>query len=103
MAQQKRMHLPVQEPQETWVRSLGGEAWTRKWQSTAVFLLGQSHGQRSLTGYVHGDWDTSEWLSTRTKAVRKGELAVWRSGICRVTLGGHMGRFEQRLGGRDEN
>lgn len=30
-------------------------------------------------------------------------MAVWRSGIYRVTLGGHMGKSEQRLGGRDEN
>ena len=25
--------------------------WRRKWQSTAVFLPGKSHGQRSLVGY----------------------------------------------------
>ena len=25
--------------------------WRRKWQPTAVFLLGESHGQRSLAGY----------------------------------------------------
>ena len=29
--------------------------WRREWQSTPVFLLGESHGQRSLVGYtVHG-------------------------------------------------
>ena len=33
---------------ETWVRSLGRR---RKWQSTPVFLPGESHGQRSLVGY----------------------------------------------------
>ena len=27
--------------------------WRKKWQSTPVFLPGESHGQRSLTGYVH--------------------------------------------------
>ena len=26
-------------------------AWRRKWQPTLVFLLGKSHGQRSLAGY----------------------------------------------------
>ena len=37
---------------ETWVRSLGKEdPWRRKWQSTPVFLPGESHGQRSLVGY----------------------------------------------------
>ena len=25
--------------------------WRRKWQPTPVFLLGESHGQRSLVGY----------------------------------------------------
>ena len=25
--------------------------WKRKWQPTPVFLLGESHGQRSLVGY----------------------------------------------------
>ena len=28
--------------------------WRRKWQPTAVFLPGESHGQRSLVGYIHG-------------------------------------------------
>jgi len=28
--------------------------WRRKWQPTPVFLPGESHGQRSLVGTVHG-------------------------------------------------
>ena len=28
--------------------------WRRKWQPTPVFLPGESHGQRSLAGTVHG-------------------------------------------------
>ena len=28
--------------------------WRRAWQPTPVFLLGESHGQRSLEGYSHG-------------------------------------------------
>ena len=29
--------------------------WSREWQPTPVFLLGEFHGQRSLAGYtVHG-------------------------------------------------
>ena len=35
-----------------WVRKI---PWRRKWQPTAVFLLGKSHGQRSLAGY--SSWD----------------------------------------------
>ena len=31
-----------------WFRKI---LWKRKWQPTPVFLLGESHGQRSLAGY----------------------------------------------------
>ena len=38
--------------QETWVQSLGLEdPWRKEWQPTSVFLLGKSHGERSLAGY----------------------------------------------------
>ena len=30
-----------------WLRKI---SWKRKWQPTSVFLLGKSHGQRSLAG-----------------------------------------------------
>ena len=48
-------NLPaVQELQETWVPSLSQEdPWRRAWQPTPVFLLVESHGQRSLAGYSH--------------------------------------------------
>ena len=37
---------------ETWVHPWVGKLpWRRKWQPTAVFLPGESHGQRSLAGY----------------------------------------------------
>ena len=39
------------EMQEMWVQSLHRKIiWRRKWQPTPVFLPGQSHGKRSLTG-----------------------------------------------------
>ena len=34
---------------DPWV---GKIAWRRKWQPTPVFWLGESHGQRSLGGYL---------------------------------------------------
>ena len=47
-----KIHLPLQETQETWVRSLGREdPGRRKWQPTPIFLPGKFHGQRSLVGY----------------------------------------------------
>ena len=33
---------------DPWVRKI---PWRRKWQSTLVFLLGESHGWRSFVGY----------------------------------------------------
>ena len=36
----------------------------KKWQPTPVFLLGESHGQRSLVGYSpwgHKESDTTEY------------------------------------------
>ena len=33
------------------IPELGSSPWRRKWQPTPVFLLGESHGQRSLEGY----------------------------------------------------
>ena len=49
----KRICLPVQKTWfHPWVGKIPGR---REWQPTAVFLLGKSHGQRSLVGYaVHG-------------------------------------------------
>ena len=48
---------------DPWVRKI---PWSRKWQSTPVFLSGESHGQRSLAGYSpwgHKEWDTAESLT----------------------------------------
>ena len=30
----------------------GSGSWRREWLSTPVFLPGESHGQRSLAGYI---------------------------------------------------
>ena len=47
--------------------------WKKKWQPTLVFLLGKSHGQRSLVGYIQSKGsqkvpkshkDTTEQLTT---------------------------------------
>jgi len=46
-------NLPVmQETQvQSWVRKI---PWRREWLPTSVFLSGEFHGQRSLTGCTHG-------------------------------------------------
>ena len=46
---------------------LTGKGWGRKWQCTPVFLLGKSHGQRSLGDdslWGHKESDTTERLNT---------------------------------------
>ena len=42
---------------------VGKILWRRKWQSTLIFLLGNSHGQRSLAGY-----SPLKWFSDSTTA-----------------------------------
>ena len=55
MCQRHRFH--------PWVRKI---PWRRKWQSTPVFLPGESHGQRGLAG--HSPWGRKE--SDRTERLR---------------------------------
>ena len=45
---------------------VGKIPWRRKWQPAPVFLLGESHGQRSLAAAVHrvAESDRTEQLST---------------------------------------
>ena len=49
-----------------------------KWQPTPVFLLGKSHGQRSLEGYSPWDRkesDTTEGLSTAQGPEKLNDLS----------------------------
>jgi len=42
---------------------VGKISWRREWQPTPVFLPGESHGQRSLEGYIpfgHKESDSTE-------------------------------------------
>ena len=41
---------------------VGKIPWRRKWQPTPVFLPGESHGQRSLAGYIPWDRKSQIWL-----------------------------------------
>ena len=66
---QWRTCLPMQETKEMRVWSLGGKIpWRRTWQPTPVFLPGESHGQRSLTGcspWGRKESDTTEHTHPR--------------------------------------
>ena len=51
-----RIHLPMQDIQETWAQSLIRKTpWKREWQPTPVLLPGKSHRQKSLGGYGPGN------------------------------------------------
>ena len=54
---------------EIWVQSLiWEEPLERKWHSTPIFLLEESHGQRSLMGYSpEGSQRVRHDLSTQTQ------------------------------------
>ena len=56
ICQCKRFKRPTFDP---WVRK---SPWRRAWQPIPVFLLGQSHGQRSLAGYVRRVAQSQTWL-----------------------------------------
>ena len=67
--------------------------WRRKWQSTPIFLPGESHGQRSLEGYgVAKGWTGLKWLSTFTKM--KGKLLF--GGMVSISVAGNN-NADQRL------
>ena len=63
----------------SWV---GKIPWRRKWQPAPVFLPGESHGQRSLTGYtVHGVARIGHNLATKpppttTETVETGAFGI---------------------------
>ena len=48
---------------------VGKIPWRRKWQPTPVFLLEESHGQRSLTGYSQRGHKS--WTQLSTHAARQ--------------------------------
>ena len=65
--------LAIQETQEMWFSPWVGKIpWRRKWQSTPVFLPGESHGMRNLVGYSpqgHKESDRTE-QSTHSNCFR---------------------------------
>ena len=76
------------ETQEIWVWSLGQEdPWSRKWQSTPIFLPGKSHGEWSLVGLqlmglqrVRHDWVTED---TRVLGLDSAFQTVLLAGLMR--------------------
>ena len=53
------------------VPGLGRFPWRKAWQPTQVFLLGESHGQRSLAGYSPQNSKESDTTETTSKIRRR--------------------------------
>ena len=72
-----RICLQCRRPRfDPWIRKI---PWRREWQSSPVFLPGESHGQRSLVGYSpwgHKELDRAEWL-TRSVRTRSDRQRAW--------------------------
>ena len=60
-----------------WFRKI---LWKRKWQPTPVFLLGESHGQRSLVGYSPQDGERVG-CDLATKQQQLVTLVNWTSEV----------------------
>ena len=57
---------------------VGKISWRRKWQTTPVFSLGKTHGQRSLTGYnPWGQKRVGHDLATKQQQ-QQHALSLWR-------------------------
>ena len=65
----KKVHLPVQEIQETWVPSMGlDDPLRKKWQSTPVFLLGNPRDRGAWWAIVHRVTKSWTQLKRRMRA-----------------------------------
>ena len=55
---------------------VGKITWRNKWQPTPVFLPGESHGQRSLTGYSLRDRKGRTRLSDYTTTTTTVDMVM---------------------------
>jgi len=72
-----------------WVRKI---VWSRKWQSTQVFLPGKFHGQRSLAGYNPWGCKQSDMTEHSCTAMQEGSFFSIPSLaciVCRLFDDGH--------------
>ena len=80
--------------------------WRRRWQSTPVFLPGESHGERSLAGYNpqgHKELDMTEHAYTYIhicKIYSQWEFAVWHRSSTGYSVTPYRGGMTWEVGGR---
>ena len=72
-----RIHLQYRRPEfDPWIMKI---PWRREGLPTLVFLLGKSHGQRSLMGYSlwgHKESDMTGWLSKGYRVLVWGDKVL---------------------------
>ena len=71
---------------DPWV---GKIPWRRAWQTTPVFLLGESHGQRSLAGYSPWGHKESDMTEVTEHRHSTGPLSQW----CCLTISSSASLF----------
>ena len=64
---------------------VGKIPWRRKWQPTPVYVLGESHGQRSLMGY--SPWGCKESNMTEACVTCRGTTRRMKSKMLAVGVG----------------
>ena len=71
--------------------------WGRAWQSTPIFLLGESHGQKSLVDYHpqgHKESDMTEATQHTCTHTHKPVTKFWGGVLFRFTL---LGTFSYKI------
>ena len=71
---------------------IGNIPWSRKWQTTPVFLPGKFHGQRSLTGYSPWVAKSQTRLSPHTHIHKKPITLITSGKGDRTTAGSREDR-----------
>ena len=70
-------NLPANAGEMRWglIPRSGKIPWSREWQSTPVFLPGESYGQRSIAGY--SPWGHKESDMTSSFALMHAHTFLW--------------------------
>ena len=77
MAGQINIHLPCSRHRKCGFNSWDRKTpWRRAWQSTPVFLPGESHGQRGLAGY--SPWGRVSQIQMSTQITEKKAVLTSR-------------------------
>ena len=79
--------------------------WRRKWQPTPVFLLGESHGQRSLMGYRSWGCKESDMTERETHTCVKQILCgkvLCNTGSPALASVRTLGEWDRRREGRPQ-